>query len=409
MRNKGLHYQKLIAAMGIALLIGGITKTSRADEGRDFLYVGDGSDNTVKRFDAHTGAYNGAFVSPGSGGLDGPRGLIFIPRPYFERTLVVTNQNVDQNFAGEILTYHGTTGTFLKALVPHTDPSAPYAPRGIVFQGIFFVASFDHGDMDPQADDGYIRMYTRSGSFIGELPAPQPTAQLPPPLNSPGHFHPRSLVILDDLLYVSNAPNLPTQGDLGNLQGEVLRYDLHNRAFKDVFVSDLQTDLQSQHESFNRPEGLVFGPDGNLYVTGFRNDANDTDKILIFAGPHGTKKPPGAFLGKIPLDDVSADPQARAFAQALLFGPDGLLYVPITGPGPLITGPPNTPFGYSTGAVRRYSVWNKKRVTPDFVVPFLQDGPLQQPWYLTFGKTDPATLAYREHDDEDGHGLTRSR
>jgi len=100
------------------------------------------------------------------------------------------------------------------------------------------------------------------------------------------------------------------------------------------------------------------------------------------------------------LDEVSNDPQARAFAQALLFGPEGLLYVPITGSGPFITGPPNTPFGYSTGAVRRYNVRTRKRVTPDFVLPFLQQGPLQQPWYLTFGKTDPATLAYREHHEE---------
>ena len=295
---------------------------------------------------------------------------------------------------------------FLKALVPHTqngveNPHAPFAPRGIVSQGILFVASFDHGAADIENDDGSILMYTLGGAFIGELPAPQPTPQLPPPLNSPGHhFHPRSLVVFDNLLYVSNAPNLPGQGIQGNLQGEVLRYDIHKKAFKDVFVSDIQSDLQSQNESFNRPEGLVFSPDGNLYITSFRRDVNDIDKILIFAGPRCTDKSPGVFLGKIPLDEVSNDPQARAFAQALLFGPNGLLYVPITGPGPLITGPPTTPFGYSTGAVRRYNVRTKKRVTPDFVLPFLQQGPLQQPWYLAFGNTDPATLAYREHDEE---------
>jgi hypothetical protein len=73
------------------------------------------------------------------------------------------------------------------------------------------------------------------------------------------------------------------------------------KAFKDVFVSDLQGDLQSQHESFNRAEGLVFSPDGNLYVTSFRSDVNHTDKILIFAGPRSTEKSPGVFYRQDPL------------------------------------------------------------------------------------------------------------
>ncbi len=183
---------------------------------------------------------------------------------------------------------------------------------------------------------------------------------------SPGHFHPRSLVFgpADGLLYVSNAPNLPEQG---NLNGEVLRYDVHTKAW-DLFVSDTQNDLQSDHVSFNRPEGLVFGPDGNLYVTSFRSDVNDTDKILIFAGSACAKKPSGTFLGKIDLDDakdVVGDPLARAFAQALLFGPHGLLYVPITGPGPSAQGP-GAPFGHSTGEIRRYDVDSKKY---DILVP----------------------------------------
>jgi hypothetical protein len=146
----------------------------------------------------------------------------------------------------------------------------------------------------------------------------------------------------------------------GNLHGEVLRYDPEKKRFKDVFVSDTQTDIQNHQVSFNRPEGLVFDPDGNLYVTSFRTDSADTDKILIFAGPGSTKTRPGAFLDKIDLDQVSADPQARASAQALLFGPGGFLYVPINGPGPNITGPTGTPLGYSTGEVRRYNVSSKK-------------------------------------------------
>jgi hypothetical protein len=57
--------------------------------------------------------------------------------------------------------------------------------------------------------------------------------------------------------------------------------------------------------------------------------------------------------------------------------------VPITGSGP------------DTGAVRRYNVTNDTYT--NFVAP---GGPLGSPWYLTFCKTDPATLAYKtKHGD----------
>ena len=69
----------------------------------------------------------------------------------------------------------------------------------------------------------------------------------------------------------------------------------------------------------HRPEGLVFGPDGNLYITSFRKDSDDTDKILIFNGD-------GDLLFKINL--YIAGQQPRAFAQAILFGPEGKLIVP---------------------------------------------------------------------------------
>jgi hypothetical protein len=123
----------------------------------------------------------------------------------------------------------------------------------------------------------------------------------------------------------------------------------------------------------NRPEGLVFDPNGNLYVTSFPANARDNDKILVFNGTNGALLP-----GKtINLDQVG---QSRAFAQALLFGPGGFLFVPINGNGP------------DTGAVRRYNVANKTFV--NFVLPAVQGGPLGQPWYLTFGETDPGTLEY---------------
>jgi DNA-binding beta-propeller fold protein YncE len=65
----------------------------------------------------------------------------------------------------------------------------------------------------------------------------------------------------DGYLYVSNYPNLAT-----GLGGDVLRFTAGGD-FVDVFIHD---DGGVGH--LNRPEGLVFGPDGSLYITSFRQD-----------------------------------------------------------------------------------------------------------------------------------------
>jgi len=316
------------------------------------------------------------FVTSGSGGLLGPRGLIFNHPGH----LLVSNQNVNQAFAGEILRYNGKTGVFIRALVPRTDPNAPFAPRGIVLGEALFVAEFiGKGDNNPP---GRLLAFTKNGKFLADL--------TPDPSEFPREqFHPRGVVVgPDGLLYVSNFRDLAT-----GLGGHVLRFDPETGDFKGVFIDSTGGVTCDCVNELNRPEGLVFGPDGNIYITSFRANPNDTDKILIFAGPG--KPNPGTFLDKIDLElvgqnpaDYPANPQERAFAQALLFGPGGFLYVPITGPG-TVNG---VGTASHTGEVRRYIVATK---TFDVVVkPFVLSAIMEEPWYLTFGKTDPSTLAY---------------
>ncbi|WP_342598162.1 hypothetical protein MHB48_11150 [Psychrobacillus sp. FSL H8-0483] len=312
---------------------------------RDSLFIGDQRDDTVKRFDAVTGRFIGTFVTPGSGGLIGPQGLIF----NHVGNLLVSNQNVDLPLNGNVLKYNGETGAFLGELVSSIQEGASFAPRGIVLSehNILFVADVI---IEENGQHGEVRMYKNNGN----------TATLIRNLDHPpsGEFFPRSVVIgPDGYLYVSvrNNPNTP-EGQIG---GSVVRYNLKTGAFGGVFISPF-SDL-------NRPEGLVFGPDGNLYITSFRADADDTDKILVFEGKTGT------FIKKIDLDEVGGP---RAFAQAILFGPEGKLFVPITGNGP------------DTGSVRRYDV-----ECGSFDV-FIPPGILGMPFYLTFGNTDPGTLAY---------------
>ncbi|MGE7903577.1 hypothetical protein ACQKNS_04165 [Peribacillus sp. NPDC094092] len=335
----------------------------------DFLYIGDGFDNTVKTFGSETGWFLGSFVASGNNGLNGPRGLIFD----HEGNLLVTNQKVNEG-SGNVLKYDGKTGEFLGEIVKSDATGAPFAPRGIVLSkhNILFVADLV---IEENGQHGEVRMYKYNGNtatFMRNLTHPPS-----------GEFFPRGVVIgPDGDLYVSirNNPNT-AEGQLG---GSVVRYNSKTGAFGGVFISPF-SDL-------NRPEGLVFGPDGNLYITSFRRDASDTDKILIFDGRKGK------LLEKIDLDVVG---QPRAFAQEILFGPDGKLFVPINGPSDPDTGAPAGPY---TGSVRRYNVHHK---TYDvFVPPAMSGGPLGMPWYLTFGNTDPATLAYqcdREESSDHHH------
>jgi DNA-binding beta-propeller fold protein YncE len=307
----------------------------------DILYIGDATDNTVKRFDANAGNFIDNFVNSGSGGLDGPRGILFDGNG----NLLVSNQNVNLNIAGDILQYNGTTGVFQEALVPHTDKNAPFVPRGIILNGFkLYVADLTSAE---GKSTGRVRSYdVTNGNFLGDL-----DSNAFPNID----FHPRGIVFgPDGNLYVS-VRDLKKDG----LGGHVLRFK-SDGSFDKVFIAD-----EGGIGQLNRPEGLVFGPDGNLYVTSFRVNSNDTDSIRIYSAE-------GKFLKNIDLYNAS---QPRAFAQAIVFGPNGRLFVPIT----------------NTGEVRQYDI-----DTGSYNSFIAAGGELKEPWYLIFGKSDSKTLEYHD-------------
>jgi hypothetical protein len=198
------------------------------------------------------------------------------------------------------------------------------------------------------APDGEIDRYNATtGQFLGAYSRPAGWV---------GQFNPRAVVFGPD----------------GNLYASV--FDSSNLVVGSVVQIQVNTGAESLFASnsggapdLHRPEGLTFGPDGNLYITGFRANAGDTDKVVILNAS-------GAEVDSIALDAVG---QPRSYGQALLFGPGGHLFVPITTPG-----------SPDLGAVRSYDV--SAKTFTNFEAP----GTLGQPWYLTFGNTDPATLAY---------------
>lgn len=350
------------AVLASAAFACALSPFARANDGRDQVFVGDGLDDNVEVFDAVSGAY---LRSLDPVGLLGPRGIV-------ERfgSLFLVNQNVNTDFTGEVLKFNSRTGTPVTKPVPADTEHAPFAPRGMVlWRGHLYVANV----LDPSLPGlpGGVNEYTAAGAFVRTL--------APPP--GPAEFHPFGVVIgLDGLLYASSRPTLFTTG----LGGEVLRFNPSSGAYVDRFISNGTGTDAGCTDALNGPEGLVFGPDGRLYVTSFRADANDTDKILVFEGPGGAH--PGKCVGGFALDKVGGK---RSTAAALLFGPDGDLFVPITN----AFSPDDV--GKDRGAVRRYRVGCTQTATRSCFSYFVRaGGPLGQGWDLTFGKTNPGTLAY---------------
>jgi hypothetical protein len=138
----------------------------------DVMYIGDGSDNSLKVFDAATGSFMGTVVKS-QGGLHGPRGLLIVDGG----NLLVSDQNIDTSTNGDISLYDRATGKLLNRVVSHNEPNAPAVPRGIITFTLsrtdIFVADFTAETQPKQpATPGRVRAYTAAGEFIGDLTPP---------------------------------------------------------------------------------------------------------------------------------------------------------------------------------------------------------------------------------------------
>jgi hypothetical protein len=340
----------LSAAVGFSAL--SVSHTARAQA----LFVGDVGDNSVKQFDA-SGAYLGTFVPSGTAGLNGPMGMIFSAGQ-----LTVVNQNIGtkkSSIPGEVLEFNGTTGDFIGKLVASSDRNAPFAPRGVVRGGPnhdFYVADLGLQD-DKCVNQGNIKEYNDAGAFVGNLDRSAFTPE----------FHPRGVVFgPDGLLYVSAVGCLNPKDKLFNpLTGYILRFNARTKAFVDQFASN------GTIGHLHRPEGLVFDSAGNLWVTSFRASSADSDRVLELDAT-------GHLRAELVL---STPPAPRAYAQAIIFGPGGNLFIPITG-------------GDATTAGQLRSC-NPLNLQCTNIVQ--AGGPLKQPYYLIFRNSDPTTLNYNQN------------
>ena len=185
--------------------------------------------------------------------------------------LLVVNQNVNTHLSGEVLAFDKETGASLGAVVAESDKNAPYVPRGIVLgpEGDdLFVGNFSTAQ--GKSHGSLLRYDLDSGALLSNDKAK----------GFKNHdFHPRGVVFgPDGMLYVASPMDLKT-----GLGGAVLRFNADGIVRRRVVRSDA-----GGFGQLNRPEGLVFGPDGNLYVTSFRAAPGDKDGVRVYDPRPGT-------------------------------------------------------------------------------------------------------------------------
>jgi DNA-binding beta-propeller fold protein YncE len=353
-----------VVASVVALVAAGAFAAAAASA--DTLNVGEGTDNTILSFNA-MGNPLGAFVSASPTGATGPRGILHLRNGHF----LVAYQNPGLPVNGEIDEF-ANNGAFLRALVPGTDANAPFAPRGIILgpdSRTLYVADFGAG-----ATGAVDRYDVTTGTFLGALDF----SSFFTSSAFNGEFHPRGLVVAPDrrTLYVTlfSETAFPEGG-------WVLSYDIATGRVRVIASNNPNAPASNDcHAYLNAPEGVTIGPDQNLYVIGRRPDltvnptAVNTDKVLVLNRTTGACRP------WINLDQPTQEPPS--YAQSLLFGPGGRLYLPIRGGG------------LDTGGVRSYDLCAHP-VTYTLVVQPQQIGSAVADWWFeSFGRTDPTTLAY---------------
>ncbi|MBN3765247.1 hypothetical protein [Burkholderia sp. Ac-20365] len=344
---------------------------SRGNDGID-IFIGDVGDSTIKQVNISTGVVQTFASTNFPNGLNGVMGLIFV-----DGELIASNQNFGTE-NGDILRFDGRKGTFKQFLVSFDDRHAAYAPQGIVFGGgsrdwrhpyqqdHYYVADIVASTNDQNCykkDEGDIREYNQWGGWIGVLDHSR---------FKPG-FYPRGVVFgPDGMLYVA-ARGCPTSADPKvALLAYLLRFDPDTHRLDAVIATNDTVRDQKLNLGFHRPEGLAFDDKGYLWVTSFRNvkDSDDVDRILKFDVRSGK------VIDSLPLSKPGA---SRASAQAIVFGPEGKLYIPISGNAP-----------DTTGELRRCDT-----KTRDCETIVKAGGGLVSPWFPIFRNSDPATLSYK--------------
>ncbi|MBL7785592.1 MAG: hypothetical protein JNM36_06785, partial [Chitinophagales bacterium] len=197
------------------------------------IYVTSSLNNTVLKFD-NAGNCLGTFVTAGSGGLDNPRGLTFLPNG----DLLVNSHN-----SGQILRYNGTTGAYIGVFSDGSDisPIASMAPHMSIKygpDGAVWVA--DH------TNNRILRFDATTGAFLSVF------AQLP---SGSGV---RSFEFFGNYVLIS-------------------RHNVDIVAMYNYNTGAYITDFADSADGLDGPTGITYGPDGKVYIGSLNNN-----QILVF-------------------------------------------------------------------------------------------------------------------------------
>ena len=278
------------------------------------LYVSSYLGDSVLRYDATTGGFVDEFVNSSGGGLDSPQGIAFDS----SGNLCVSSYTSDS-----VLRYDGETGALIDEFVA-AGSGGLNGPRDLVFHtdGMLYVNNY--------VGDSVLRFDGTTGDFVDEFVAS----------GSGGLNAPCGIIFDDGGLLVGSL-----------LSDSLLRYDSETGAFLDVFVENVT------ETSLDAPQGMTFGPDGNLYAI-----SAGYDSVLRYDGTTGTLQPfiASGAGGLTTPKYLSFDALGRAYVDndttvlrynpdgsfsdtfldlgessvlGVAFGPDGLLYVGQLNPG----------------------------------------------------------------------------
>ena len=231
------------------------------------LFVSSFTQNSVRRYDADTGAFLGTFISAGLGGVSAPHRGRYGPDGNF----YVASANNDR-----ILRYNGVTGAFIDIFA-----AAPQLDYPVDFEwgadGNLYVSS--------QLNDSIVRFNGVTGTIIDVFVS----------AGSGGLDGPSGIQFHGNDLFVAGRFNAAGQN-------HVYRYDAITGAFELGFgASEIITGF-----------GLDFGADGNLYVV------SGSSNLVVKFDPLT-----GASMGNF----VTAGSGGLNGAIGCEFGPDGNLYV----------------------------------------------------------------------------------